>query len=171
MTFRLSQEGEDAVMIKKSAFLILALIAVLPPVAGQEKTADGWIKRGTALNEIQSYSEAIACFEKAISLDSSSSEAWYRKGWALNGEAYLKYDAQDYLEAKGYFLEAIKCFEKAIHLNPSYIDAYMDMADSENNLDNYEKSLELLDKVLEMNPNYGQAINVKGTVLFRMLRS
>jgi tetratricopeptide (TPR) repeat protein len=120
------------------------------------------------LIDVESYPEAVSCFDKAISLNPSSSEAWHGKGFALNGEAYDKDDAHEYTEARGYYEEAIKCFEEAIQLDPSNLDAYMDMADSENRLDNYKEALEIINKAIKINPDNADVINVKGTIFYRM---
>jgi tetratricopeptide (TPR) repeat protein len=155
-------------MLIRSTSTFLVFIMICSLVAAQENAADDWIKKGWALIDVESYPEAMEYFDRAISLDSSSPEAWHGKGFALNGEAYEKDDAHEFTEARGYFEEAIKCFEKAIELNSSYLDAYMDMADSENKLDNYEKALELIEKAIKINPNNAEVFNVKGTILYRM---
>ncbi len=144
------------------------IIIICSSMVVQGNVEDDWINKGMALIDVESYPEAVACFDKAISLNSSSSEAWHGKGFALNGEAYDKDDAQEYIDARGYYKEAIKCFEKAIQLDSSNLDAYMDMADSENRLDNYEKALEIINKAIKINPDNADVINVKGTILYRM---
>lgn len=117
---------------------------------------------------VESYSEAEKIFEEAILSNSSSPEAWHGKGFALNGMGYERIDANDFVGARRYFEEAIKCFEKAIQINSSFDYAYLDMADSENKLDNYEKAMELVDKAIEIDPNNADAIDVKGTIYQRM---
>jgi tetratricopeptide (TPR) repeat protein len=131
-------------------------------------TSEELIKQGWELINVESYSEAEKIFDEAILSNSSSPEAWHAKGFALNGLGYEKYDANEFVEARRYFEEAIKCFEKAIQLNSSFTYAYLDMADSENKLDNYEKAMELVDKAIEIDPNNADAISVKGTIYSRM---
>lgn len=165
------RKGVMCAMIKMVVCISLIFIILLSTVGGQGNTAKDWIRKGNALFSSESYQEAKECFDNAISLNQSSSEAWYGKGFALNGLAYnTKYNTNNHNEAKVLFKEAIKCFEKAIQLNSSNVEAYSDMADSENQLDNYEKALELADKALEINPNYVYAINVRGTVYYNTSR-
>ena len=152
----------------KLVTISLAFIIFFSSIVGRGIIEDDWINKGKALIDVESYPEAVDCFDKAISLNSSSSEAWHGKGFALNGEAYDKDDAHEYTEARGYYEEAIKCFEEAIQLDPTNLDAYMDMADSENRLDNYEEAMEIINKAIKINPDNADVINVKGTILYRM---
>jgi tetratricopeptide (TPR) repeat protein len=151
-----------------SASILLAAIVISSSIACGGNTIDDLIKEGWELIQVDLYSEAQEKFDEAISLNSSSPEAWHGKGFALNGKAYEKDDANEFAEARGYYEEAIRCFGKAIQLNSSYFDAYMDMSDSENRLDNYDKALELIDKAIAIEPNNAEAINVKGTIHYRM---
>ena len=109
----------------KTASILLIVIVICSSVAGQGNTADGWIKKGWTLIDVESYTEAAECFEKAILLNSSSPEAWDGKGFALNGEGYKKDYAHEYTEARGCYEEAIRCFKRAIQLNSSYFNAYI----------------------------------------------
>ena len=61
-------------------------------------------EKGVELSELERYEEAIACYDKAISLDPELSDAWYNKGLAL-----------DCLERHK---EAIACYSEAISLDP-----------------------------------------------------
>ena len=155
-------------MISKLAPISWFLIMLCLVAACKGNTSEELIKQGWELINIESYSEAIKLFDEAISLNSSSPEAWHGKGFSLNGLGYEKDGANEFVEARGYFEEAIKCFEKAIQLNSSFAYAYLDMADSENKLDNYEKAMELVDKAIEIDPNNEDAINVKCTIYERM---
>jgi hypothetical protein len=81
----------------------------------------GWINRGQILYNIgywyedtvhnipaadSLYAEQITAFEKAITLDPTSAEAWFNKGYALAG--MKRYD------------EAIAAFDKVEVIDPSY---------------------------------------------------
>lgn len=148
--------------------VLLASMFIFLSVSCQENTSEYWVEKGWALNNVESYAEAIVCFDKAISSNSSSVEAWHGKGYALNGIGYETDGNEKYIEARGYYEEAIKCFERAISLNSTYIEAYMDMADSENRLDHYDKALEWIDKATKIDRNNAEVINVKGTIFYRM---
>jgi tetratricopeptide (TPR) repeat protein len=152
--------------IKSSS--ILSLIFIICLSFASKGNTDDLIKQGLELIDIELYSDAEEKFDQAISMDPSNPEAWWGKGFALNNIAYEMDSAKKFSEARGYYEEAIKCFEKTIQLNSSYLDAYMDMADSENRLDNSEKAFELIDKAISIDPDNANAINVKGTIYYRL---
>ncbi len=115
----------------------------------------GWINRGQILYNIGYqyedtardmkranllYDEQLAAFEKAISLDNSSAEAWFNKGFALGG--MKRYD------------EAIAAFDVVYSLDPSY----------PNLLKNREIAVQLRDQSAP-----GTSVPVTGTPVTRTL--
>jgi tetratricopeptide (TPR) repeat protein len=69
-----------------------------------------WFKRGNTADEQENYREAIEDYTKAISLDSSYTEAWNYRGFS---ECLVN----------GYY-DAIRDFDNAIKLDPDYATAY-----------------------------------------------
>jgi tetratricopeptide (TPR) repeat protein len=63
------------------------------------------------------YSEALKAYDRAIALNSSNVEAWYRKGYALHKLGMSNNNSSN-LE------DAIQCYDKVIELNQSFNDAY-----------------------------------------------
>ena len=56
-----------------------------------EDSIHTWNDKGIALDELEKYSEAIACFDEVIKLDPENSKAWINKGIALSSlERYEK---------------------------------------------------------------------------------
>jgi tetratricopeptide (TPR) repeat protein len=165
----------------KSTFILLAFSMFIASVVGQEDTTEFWINKGMEYynqGTDQGYWAAKMDFEKALSLDSSCSKALYGIGIAHNGMGYNN-DSDDIIKKRNYpaaidqYTEAIGYFEKAIQLNSSYFEAYTDLADSYNRLgrdenidEMFDKALELVNKALDINPNYEEALNVKATIYY-----
>jgi tetratricopeptide (TPR) repeat protein len=74
-----------------------------------QNNVPAWIGRGRNYLLIREFDQALACFERALSLDSKSSEAWKEKG-AL-------------LRERERFPEALSCYQAALDLDPSDPDA------------------------------------------------
>lgn len=155
-------------MKMECASILLVLIAICSLASGQRNTADELIREGSDLLAKGEYDHALVDFDKALSMDSSSPEAWHGKGYALNGLGCNEYEEKKFTDATAHFEEAKECLEKAIQLNSSfYLDAYIDLAFSENMLNNPDKALELIDRAIKIYPNNAEAINLKGTILYR----
>lgn len=75
-----------------------------------EANAEFWDEQGRDCAAQENYVEAIAAFDKAISLNSTYAEAWNHKGSALaNSKRYA---------------EALAVFDKAVALQPQYHQAW-----------------------------------------------
>jgi tetratricopeptide (TPR) repeat protein len=145
----------------------LAFIVISSFALGQSDRSDEFIKIGWENIKNEQYDLAIENFDKAISINSSSYEAWHGKGYAINGLGGKDYYDKNYIESTSHFNEAKECFEKAIQLNSSDHKAYRDLAWTENMLNEFETALELVDKALEISPNDTEAIIVKGSIRYR----
>ena len=62
-----------------------------------------WLNKGNSLANLKKFEEAIACYDKTLSLDSTNWEAWGNKGNALS--------------KLGKDEESIVCYTQAIRLN------------------------------------------------------
>lgn len=69
----------------------------------QDKNARYWIDKGEELASLRQYSQALACFDRAISLEPDRARAWY-------GKAIVQNDTHQ-------FQEALISIEKAIKLD------------------------------------------------------
>ena len=67
----------------KIALAIFAAAVICVSAMAQENTADDWYKKGLDLGRNGSYEEAVLAYNRAIELDSTSSEAWKGKGDSL----------------------------------------------------------------------------------------
>jgi len=73
-----------------------------------------WYDKGNSLAKLGKDQEAIACYDKALSLDSANWGAWTNKG---NSLAKLGKDE-----------ETIVCYSQAIRLNPEDLRAWSNKA-------------------------------------------
>jgi tetratricopeptide (TPR) repeat protein len=147
------------------AIISLAFIVIYSSALGQSDRSDEFVKMGSENIKNYQYDLATENFDKAISMNPLSYEAWHGKGYALNGLGGKDYDNTNYTSP--HFIEAKKCFEKAIQLNSTDHRAYRDLAWTLNMLDEFETALELVDKALEISPNDTEAFIVKGSIRYR----
>ncbi|BBC26260.1 tetratricopeptide repeat protein [Pseudanabaena sp. ABRG5-3] len=114
---------------------------------------DAWYRRGLTLTKLERYEEAIANFDKAIEITTLKNPKNADKLWYDRGIAYRNYKAYE---------EAISSFKKAIDirkdysLNSSDSDPNVFYYDAEYNLgwtlkenQEYEKAIEVYDKITE----------------------
>jgi tetratricopeptide (TPR) repeat protein len=151
--------------IKHIIFFLLIVAIYISEVSGEE-TVEELVNKGMKSFYMGTYPAAKESFDAAISLNSSSPEAWRGLGCALNGLA----QKQTVSAAEKSYYEAIECFEKALQLNPNYAEAFMDMAWSYYKLQDYGTAEEKIDIALKINPNLPDAYNIKGKIFFDMFK-
>ncbi len=95
--------------------------------------------------------EAIENYSKAIEYDDSMTDAYYNRA---------KLTLSDKTASKDKIESAIKDLNKALELDPKFTDALFALASAYKKLEQYHKSLEYLEKLLEINPEhlYGKAL-------------
>lgn len=162
-------------MKKKIALILLTSILSCLLAVGQEKNEEYLLNEGMSKFNVEAYSDAKDCYDKAIALNSSNAKAWYGKGLALNGMSDLaeRETPPDSVAAESYYAEAIESLKKAIELAPLYAEAYSELGWSEvkvglaeGNDEMYNAGLESIDKGIRINPKYSEAIVTKGLALF-----
>ena len=116
--------------------------------------ARAWSLKGDVLLKLGKPEEALACFEKASSLDSElfDADVWNNKGNAL-------FDVQKY-ELAG------ECYEHALLLVPDYKWAWRNKGLAHYNLRDFEEALVCYDKTLELDPEYAVVWVDKGNLNF-----
>lgn len=77
----------------------------------QCRKAEEWCSNGNALYNLAKYQEAIACYDRALEIDTKNADAWNNKGFSLS--ILGKYD------------EAMVCYDRAIEINPKYEKAWI----------------------------------------------
>jgi serine/threonine protein kinase len=75
-----------------------------------EKSPDFWVEKGDSLRTLRQHKEAIACYDKALSIDPNLNGAWTHKGFAFHNLNQHE--------------EAIECFDKALGIYPKGWRAY-----------------------------------------------
>lgn len=93
-----------------------------------ELSIDFWRDYGNAcstfagqINDIRFYIKAISCFRNAVSIDSTSSEAWSKLASAMR-QLYLLTQDEDH------FSQAHECFGSATHLQPNDAELWLNWA-------------------------------------------
>ena len=138
--------------------------------------------RGNANLLANQYDEAIADFDKAISLDPSNGKAYIQRGSAYCCKADYKHAITDlskgitlepdraeaynnrgaaYIKSQNYE-KAIADFDKAISLDPNDADAYSNRGATCSTLQNYEKAITDFDKAISLDPNNAGAYVNRG---------
>jgi len=105
---------------------------------------------------LSKYEEAIAAYDKAISLNPEYADAWIYRGVA-------KHDLKRYEEA-------ITDFDKAIALNPDFAEAWNCRGAAKANLQRHEEAIADLDKAILLNPDYASAWNNRGNAKANLQR-
>jgi len=113
---------------------------------GPENDAKSCVKKGDSLFELQRFDESLDCFTKALIMDPTNAEIWYKKGELLE-IGFEKYG------------EAIPAYEKALELDPSMIFALQckgvcldSLGKNEEAIEAYETVIGLYRKRLDQNP-------------------
>ena len=160
----------------------------LPTVA--EFGALEWNNKGTSLEKVGRYEEAIKCYDKALEVNPQQTETWFNKGNSLGSlgrfeeaikchDKALEINPQHpmgwnnkgvSLQDLGRFDEAIRCYEKALEINPRNVDAWSNKGVSLAGLGRFEEAIKCCEKALEINPQKVNAWINKGTSLRRLGR-
>lgn len=96
------------------------------------------ISYGRALHELNRPKEAIEAYDKYLSLQDAK-----KKAVVLAHKANALIDLESYNEAENFFLAAIEA-------DPKRVESYNDYINLLEDLENWEKSLEMIDKLLKL---------------------
>ena len=105
--------------------------------------------RGVANQALGNYDEAMLDYTKSIKINPKMTDAYYNK-------AYITLSRKDIDNPN--IKKAIEDLEHAIELDPQFLDALYAMAAAYKKLGDYHKSLEYLEKLLQIEP---QAVNAR----------
>lgn len=112
--------------------------------------------RGAAYHSIEEYDEAMMDYSKAISIDPNMTDAYYNRAKII----LSRKDIQNPDIKK-----AIADLEKALELDEKFADALYAMAAAYKKLEDYHKSLEYLEKLLQISPDHVFARALKKLIL------
>jgi len=121
------------------------------------REVEGLLKKGRAYASRTKYKEAIAYFDKALSLDSANPEAW-------------NFRAGVFIET-GRNREALADCEHAIALNQNFADAWVKKGHAHYNLELFEDAVVACTRALALNGNDASAWYIKGVCLDELGRN
>lgn len=105
--------------------------------------------RAVAHQAMEKFDEAILDYTKALQINTRMTDAYYNR-------AYIMLTRKDISNPN--LNKIIADLEKAIELDKKFIDALYAMAVAYKRMENYQKALEYLDKILQIEPF---AVNAK----------
>jgi tetratricopeptide (TPR) repeat protein len=108
------------------------------------------------LDNLNRYEEAIAMYDKAITLKPDNASYYYNKGIALRN--LIRY------------IEAIAMYDKAIALKPEDARYYYNKGRALGSLNRYEEAIAMYDRAIALKPDYALAYNNKGSALRKLQR-
>lgn len=112
--------------------------------------------RAVAYQAMENYNEAMLDYTKALQLNDRMTDAYYNR-------AKITLIRKD-IDAPN-LEKAVADLEKAIELDEKFLDALYAIAAAHKNLGNYHKSLEYLEKLLELEPEAVNARALKKLIL------
>jgi len=150
----------------------------------QDQTIRELINRALGLKNLSKFDEALKTIEKAIELNSESSEAWLRKGQIQRNmrnyeqsidsfDKALKISKDSYLALlnKGLVLMDMSChedalliFDKCTTVYPDEEDAWLNKGAVLQQINRLDDSQQCFDTVLKINPNYANAWSNKASI-------
>lgn len=110
----------------------------IPPNA--EGMVEELYNEGNALMELDLFTDAAFCFEKALAIKPRNTVLWYRRGLALH--------------RLGRHEEAVSCMDRALEVNPSFADALYLKGASLNKLKRPDEALECFDRIVAVEPDH-----------------
>jgi Flp pilus assembly protein TadD len=146
-------------------------------------------REGNALQEVARFTEAIACYDRAISLKPDYMEAHRNRGNALRqlgrlAEAVASYDNAIALRPnvasytnRGNVLrelkrteEALQSYEHAIALDPRYAETHNNHGSALQELGRFEDAVASYQRAIALKPDYAQGYNNLGVALTELRR-
>ncbi len=112
--------------------------------------------RGASYHSIEEYDEAMIDYTKALSIDPKMTDAYYNRAKII----LSRKDIQNPDIKK-----AISDLEMALKLDENFADALYAMAAAYKKLEDYHKTLEYLEKLLQISPDHVYARALKKLIL------
>jgi hypothetical protein len=146
MAEQLGVESKDAESI------IDSLIAQFSPQEGKiPETAEDWFNQGLEQANLGNWSNAIADWEQALSLNPQLASAWHNRGSAL---AMI-----------GNYEEALNSYDRALEITPNDYQVINARGSALYGLQRWQEALECWDQVLAADDNFYQAWYNRGSTL------
>ena len=116
--------------------------------------AEALYNRGITLHELKRFEEALASYDRALTLRPDYAEALSNRGLTLH-------------ELKR-FEEALASYDRALTLRPDYAEALSNRGNTLNELKRFEEALASYDRALTLRPDYAEAHNNLGVALMQL---
>ncbi len=134
-------------------------VAKLLKEANVSQKAQGFLKEGNNLFNSHRYGEAIAAYDKALSINPDIADAWINRGNALT--------------ALQFYQEALVSFDKAIMIEPKKQEAWFNRGNALTKLQRVQDALAAYDKVIAIKSNSSDAYDAwinRGITLVKLKR-
>jgi tetratricopeptide (TPR) repeat protein len=112
-----------------------------------------WLRKGTALAQLQKMDEAIKVFDKVTTMSPNNIQAWYCKGSSLH--------------LKGNFEDAVYCFNHVLNLDNDNVKSMMRKAECLVKLGRLDQGTVLYDRILVLQPKFILGWLSKGRTLIQ----
>ena len=113
------------------------------PIDGLELDAGSWISKGSSLDELRRYEDAIRSYDSALEIEPNNTMALNNKGATLR---YLKR-----------YEESLDCLERALKLDPQMVQAWMNKGNTLDDMGDPEKAIPCFERAIKINPDYPEA--------------
>jgi len=122
------------------------------------KFSRAWGGKGNALSGLGKHQSALACYDKAISLEPKQILTfWFSKGVVL-----IRLER---------YQEALSCFNEVLKIDPNHINSLYKKGCILIRLERYQEALSCFNEVLKIDPNHINSLYVKGTGLMRLKKN
>jgi tetratricopeptide (TPR) repeat protein len=108
------------------------------------------------LYESEKWEESLKMFEIFLNLNPTESEAWFKRGVAL--------------DELGRYEEAISSYDRSLEIKPDQYQVWHERGYTLNELDRYEEAISSYDRSLEFKPDQHQSWCNRGNSLFKLGR-
>lgn len=138
-------------------FFIVCIILLLAITIVKAETSSEWLEKGSDLNHLGKFEEALSAINKSIELNNNNEEAWRMKGAVL---ANL-----------GRSQEALEAVDMAIKINPQSSFAWSLKGSFLSMTRKYDEAFKAFDKAIKIDSKNSNAIANKALLLFEVNRT
>lgn len=163
--------------------------AVTYPLEDEEEeiSIEELLAEGASMEALGQHKEALHSYERALRLDSNSSQGWHgrarvlatlgKKNEAIRSferavalkpdNAMVWYDGGNFYFQSGDSREALRCYERSLQLDPKLAEVWNKKGLILDIADRVDEALKCYDEALTLNPRLSDAWNNKGNLLFK----
>jgi len=134
-----------------------AMIYVERAIEVNGALVNAWVNRGIILRHLNRLEDAVASYDKALSLDPGNTYALLRKGALLT-------------DILGLHEEALQCFNAVASVAPGNTECWWNLSQVYMHKGNFETAIMYLDRLLEIAPDNTAALRNKAALLQRLGR-